>query len=291
MKKVAFATSGEFRNLTEDDRALIDPLKDRNIEMLPLLWDDPEAWDRNDLDMVIVRSCWNYHLKSGEFLSWARRIENSRIALWNPSAVIEWNHDKHYLHELALRGIRVVPTVWVKKNESASLRQILRTEGWEVAVVKPAISATAFQTWVISSDEAEHQQHRIDSMLKESGLLVQRLLSEVQTIGEWSFLFFNGKYSHAVLKHAQPEEFRVQEEYGGTTEAATPPPLLLKQAEQWIEMLKFEVLYARLDAVEVEGSLVLMELELIEPALFLKSDPRAPERFAEAISLRLRNKN
>lgn len=291
MKKVAFATSGEFRNLTEDDRALIRPLKDRNIETLPLLWDNPEAWDRKDLNMVIVRSCWNYHLKSGEFLSWARRIENSRIALWNPSAVIEWNHDKHYLHELALRGIRVVPTVWVKKNESASLRQILRTEGWEVAVVKPAISATAFQTWVISSDEAEHQQHRIDSMLKESGLLVQRLLPEVQTIGEWSFLFFNGKYSHAVLKHAHPEEFRVQEEYGGTTEAATPPPLLLKQAEQWIEMLKFEVLYARLDAVEVEGSLVLMELELIEPALFLKSDPRAPERFAEAIALRLRNKN
>lgn len=287
VRNVGFATNREFRNLTEDDCAVVEPLRARSIQTLPLIWDDPGARAPDDLDMVVIRSCWNYHLKSGEFLSWARSIEN----LWNPSAVIEWNHDKHYLQELALRGIRVAPSVWVKKNESASLDQILRTERWEIAVVKPTISATAFQTWIVSVDQAEQHQHRMDLMLRDSGVLVQRLLPEIYNIGEWSFLFFNGKYSHAVLKHARPGEFRVQEEYGGRIEPATPPPLLLKQAEQWIEMLKFEVLYARLDAVEVEGALVLMELELIEPALFLKSDPRAPERFAEAIALHLRNKN
>lgn len=283
VRKVGLATTSEFPNLTEDDRAVIDPLRARNIETFPLIWDDPGACDPNDLDMVVIRSCWNYHLKPDEFLSWTRCIEN----LWNPSAVIEWNHDKHYLLELDRHGIRVAPTVWVKKNESASLRDILRTEGWEVAVMKPTISATAFQTWIVSVEQAEQHQHRLDLLLKKSGVLVQRLLPEVKTTGEWSFLFFNSEYSHAVLKLAQPGEFRVQEEYGGTIESISPPSHLLVRAQQWIEMLNFDVLYARLDAVEVQGALVLMELELIEPALFLKSDSGAPARFADAIASRL----
>jgi glutathione synthase/RimK-type ligase-like ATP-grasp enzyme len=283
-KKIAFATNREFRNLTEDDRAVIEPLLERNIEVVPLIWDDPEAWDRSDLDLVVVRSCWNYHLNPTDFLAWTNKIENSGLPLWNSKAIIEWNHDKHYLQELDRRGIPIAPTVWLKQNESGSLAKILNTEKWELAVVKPAISATSFQTWVVRANAAEQHQQRIDSMLQESGVLIQRLLHEVQTLGEWSFLFFGNRYSHAVLKRARPDEFRVQEEFGGTIESAIAAPSLLQQVQEWIKILNLDLLYARVDAVEVRSALVLMELELIEPSLFLKSDAEAAERFADAIA-------
>ena len=287
MKRVALATSAEFPDLTDDDRALLEPLKARNMEGFPLIWDDPESSPQNDPDLMIVRSCWNYHLNPAKFLDWARKIDRLKIPLWNPLHAIEWNIDKHYLKELLARGIPVVPTVWLKQNQNASLNQILNSKRWESAVVKPAISATSFRTWTVSQATAEEHQPEFESMLAESGVLVQKLLPEIQNNGEWSLIFFDKLYSHAVLKRARPGEFRVQEEFGGTIEALTPPASFHEQAQSWLKWLHFDVLYTRVDAVEVEGRLQLMELELIEPGLFLKSDGKAAETFAEAMAHRL----
>jgi hypothetical protein len=114
-------------------------------------------------------------------------------------------------------------------------------------------------------------------------MMVQRFINEVLTIGEWSLLFFNNEFSHAVIKLPKVGDFRVQEDFGGSSEAAIPPPQLVEDARHILSLIDEPLLFARVDGVEIDGRLCLMELELIEPFLFLGYDPAAPRRLAEAI--------
>ena len=123
----------------------------------------------------------------------------------------------------------------------------------------------------------------LDSMLVEGGVLVQKFLPEVMDDGEWSIVFLQDTYSHAVRKRPRPGEFLVQEEYGGTAERAEPSPDMLETARRAVAAVGNATLYARVDGVVTGGELQLMELELIEPWLYLSNDPGAAQRFAEAI--------
>src|SRR5262249_51692359 len=159
-------------------------------------------------------------------------------------------------------------------------QSVLEKQGWQKAVVKPRISATSFRTWVTSPEHAGNQQSAFDELLAASGAVVQRFVDEVQTRGEWSLMFFGGKYSHAVLKQPKAGDFRVQEEYGGSAELASPRMSLIEQAGRITDLFDDKLLYARVDGVEIDGRFCLMELELIEPLLFLSCDSLAPQRFA-----------
>jgi hypothetical protein len=55
-----------------------------------------------------------------------------------------------------------------------------------------------------------------------------------------------------------------------------PPPAPCRRVDPTV--------YARVDGVVDEDRFLLMELELIEPMLFLADHPDAPTRFAEAIA-------
>jgi glutathione synthase/RimK-type ligase-like ATP-grasp enzyme len=286
-KRVALATYSKSPDLTADDHLVVDHLRERQIEPLAVAWDSgAHRWA--DFDGVILRSCWDYHLRPEEFLSWVRLIEKSGVPLWNPARVVEWNMDKIYLRDLAARGVPVVPTVCVEEGTSPGLKLILEEQGWERAVVKPAISATAFQTWLTSVQGAVQTETVFRGMLKRSGVIVQRFVDEVQTKGEWSFIFFGNEYSHAVLKRARAGDFRVQEEFGGSSELAPPGDSLIEQAQRVVDLMGEELLFIRIDGVDVKGELWLMELELIEPVLFLSLHPSAPHRFADAIAARMR---
>jgi hypothetical protein len=192
--------------------------------------------------------------------------------------------DKTYLSSLERKGVCVPPTVWLEKGSAADLGTILERKGWSRAVIKPAISATAFQTWVTCPAQAVGDAALLHEMLLKSGVMVQQFIEEVLTKGEWSFVFYDKKYSHAVLKRAKSGDFRVQSDFGGyLAEDAQPTSRLVEQARLVVELVEEPLLYARVDAVEVGGRLMLMELELIEPALFFGADPRSPGRLADAI--------
>jgi len=206
------------------------------------------------------------------------------MALWNPARVVEWNLNKIYLRELKQKGVAAPETIWLKRDAQADLQTVLEERGWQKAVVKPLISATAYRTWITTPESAGNEQNAFTDLLSESGAMVQRFVEEVQTRGEWSFMFFGGKYSHAVLKKPKAGDFRVQEEYGGEAESVIPPAPLIEQARRILELIPDRLLFARVDAVEVDGDLWLMELELIEPFLFMYADPLAPQRFADAIA-------
>lgn len=247
-----------------------------------MVWDS-DRQKLEDVSGLIIRSCWDYHLEPEKFHAWLRGIEAEGIPVWNPVPVVAWNLDKRYLKELGEGGVSVPATVWLERASQPDLATILSEQGWSKAVVKPRVSATAYQTWVTTPEQASADQSRFREMLERTGVMVQQFVPEVQTHGEWSFIFFEGKYSHAVLKRASQEDFRVQDEYGGYLDSASPSDALIEKARKVFDLVDAELLFARVDGIERNGEFYLMELELIEPFLYLGRDPLAAERFGEAI--------
>jgi glutathione synthase/RimK-type ligase-like ATP-grasp enzyme len=291
MPAIAFATYPALPLLAADEHPLIERLAELDIRGVPAVWDDPAVeWEK--FDGVIIRSCWDYHLRFAEFFSWIARVERAGVPIWNAPATVRWNSRKTYLHDLSIGGIRTVPTLWLLANGgrggTASVAAILADTGWEHVVIKPVLSASAHETWKVSRDEAHANaavhDERIRALIRRDGVMVQPFVPEIESDGEWSLQFFGGTYSHTVIKRAKDGDFRVQREFGGTHESVTPAPSVLRQAERALRAAPGESLYARVDGVLIDGELVVTELELLEPSLFLDSDPEAPSRFAAAIA-------
>ncbi|MDQ3997870.1 MAG: hypothetical protein M3303_12740, partial [Gemmatimonadota bacterium] len=247
-------------------------------------WDDAAVeWD--SYDALVVRSTWNYHKALEAFSAWIGRVEALAIPTWNPPRVLRWNASKIYLRELGERGVDIVPTRWVAGDSGPKLADVLADAGWTDAVVKPAVSASAYETWRISvgavaaRDEARFR----DLAARPGGAMIQRFVPELARDGEWSVMFLAGQFSHAVLKRPRAGDFRVQHEHGGSAAARTPPAHVVDAARAITTRIEGSWLYARVDGVEIGGRFVLVELELLEPSLFLAADAGAAERFAGAI--------
>jgi glutathione synthase/RimK-type ligase-like ATP-grasp enzyme len=285
MPRVALATSSKYPNLTEDDRLLLDPLTQRNIQAEPAIWNDPSRkW--SSYDAIVIRSCWDYHLQPGKFLHWIADLEALNVAVFNSADIIRWNSDKTYLRDLETKGIAVVPTLWPEPGCPISLNDTLREMAWPKAVVKPRISATAYRTQLVTPENAISAQVLLDDLRQGPGVMVQKFMDGIANEGEWSLMFFAGAFSHAVIKRPKAGDFRVQNDFGGTAQPADPPSHVLAAATQAVESVD-ATLYARVDGVVDEGPFRLMELELIEPALFLSDHAAAPARFADSIAHRL----
>ncbi|MGO9125911.1 MAG: ATP-grasp domain-containing protein [Terriglobales bacterium] len=278
------ATCDSIPNLTEDDRTLIAPLAKRGIQAKAAVWSDPSVnW--TEADAVLIRSCWDYHLRLREFLAWINALEQAKVRMWNPPAMLRWNANKVYLRELEKRGVPIIPTLWPEPG--FDLKQELQRLNWKQAVVKPRVSATAHRTLLTTPDTIDAAQTLINDLIRGPGTMVQEFLEEVQSRGEWSLIFFSGQFSHVVLKTPKPGDFRSQEEFGGDIRNARPSESLIQAAARAIAAVGSTPLYARVDGIESCGQFRLMELELIEPALYLKLAAGAAERFAEAIAERL----
>ncbi|PYQ22165.1 MAG: hypothetical protein DMF79_06545 [Acidobacteria bacterium] len=280
--RFAFATWSKRPELTADDGRAAEALRRLGHLVEPIPWDAGQiAWAA--FDAVVVRSVWDYHLRPAEFLRWVEAVDRAGTPLLNPAVVLRWNHHKSYLRDLAARGVETVPTLWLARGAETDLLRLLTERGWPEAVVKPAVSASAYETWGISGAPALADQRRLEALLDAGEVLVQPLLPEVRSRGEWSLVFFGGAFSHAMLKSPRAGDFRVQEELGGRAEPADPSPRLVEQAARALAAVAAPCLYARVDGVERAGQLLLMELELIEPVLYFGADPAAPDRFTAAL--------
>jgi hypothetical protein len=281
MSQIAFVTSSALPDLTDDDRLAVDALADLGLEAVPAIWDE-ERVDWSRFAAVVVRSPWDYFLRAGEFARWLDRLEALRAPLWNPAPLLRWNMDKRYLRELQRAGVRCVPTHWADHAHAESLGDVLRRHGWARAVVKPIVSGGAHETWTVDAPAAEHEARF--RRLAASGAMVQPFVDEIRTEGEWSLLFFAGEYSHAVLKRPAVGDFRVQEAHGGRRVPAEAPPDLVAAAGAVLDRVSGPWLYARVDICRHEGAWSLMELEMLEPSLYLDTDADAAARFARAIA-------
>jgi len=178
MPLVALVTSSKFPNLTADDRLLLAPLAERGIHAKPAIWDDPTAtW--SSYDGIILRSTWDYHLKTEKFLRSIDALEDTTAPLWNPPALIRWNANKTYLQALDSKGGAVVPTIWPEAGDRANLRERLQEQGWQQAVVKPLISATAYRTQLVTLENAGTAQALFEELREGPGVMVQRFMNSV----------------------------------------------------------------------------------------------------------------
>jgi glutathione synthase/RimK-type ligase-like ATP-grasp enzyme len=276
--RVGFVTSSELRDLTPDDRSVVHVLAVRGVEVVPVVWTEPLP---PAVDALVLRSTWDYHLRLSEFLAWVDAVEASRIPLLNPPGTIRWNVDKKYLLEVEARGVPIVPTRHAARGSRVALPSLLREAGWAEAVVKPCVSGGAFETW--RAGPGGEDAVRFARQLERMDCLVQPFLAELVSEGEWSLLFFRGAYSHAVLKRPERGDFRVQEEFGGVAARAEAPPAVVEAAARALEASGQETFYARVDGVVRGGRLEVMELELVEPSLFLEPSSGSAERFADAL--------
>lgn len=294
--RIAFATHEAKPDFSPDDLLAADLLEQRGFTVEAVPW-SREGADWAGYAAVVIRSTWDYHKNLEAFRAWARSVEAAGGRLHNPAAVVAWNSEKTYLKDLEASGIAIVPTRWIARGDGADLAAVLAEAGWPAVVVKPTISASAYRTWKQQLHQGAEHQHDLDSLLADSGAMIQPLLEEVIADGEWSFLYFRREgrlaFSHAVLKKPASGDFRVQAELGGQTSAEMPPPALLAQIEDLVgkasQVAPGELLYARVDGVVSQGQhapagkFLLMELELIEPFVFLETGNGA-QNFADAIT-------
>ncbi len=278
--RLGLATGGAWPDLVQDDRLLQDALERRGIRAEAAIWDGNVDW--RGFDAVVVRSCWDYHLRPAAFEDWIGGLERDCVPLWNPPEVLRWNGRKTYLRHLEAAGIPTVPTRFIEQGD-ASLDVVLDEAGWDEVVVKPLVSASAHETWRASRSTLAADRTRYHRQLGSGGLMVQPFLPSIQTEGEWSLCFFGGEFSHAVIKRPRPGDFRVQADHGGSYLPADPPATLVAQADAALRASGRPTLYARVDGCMVDGGFQLMELELLEPGLFLSTHPSAPDRMADAV--------
>ena len=282
---IGLVTYAKAPTLTDDDRPLIADLARLGVEGRPVRWDDPaERWA--DYQALVLRSPWDYHVRVEEFRRWLAAIEAAGVALCNPLPVVRWNLHKGYLRGLEQRGVLIPPTRWIARGHATSLSAELREAGWSEAIVKPAISASATDTWRTTgntdADEARYAQ-----LVLHADVLLQPVIAQVAAVGEWSLMFIDGTFTHAVIKRPASGDFRVQTELGGSAALAHPPHALVVAAERILAMLPGACLYTRIDGVQTPDGFMLMEVEAVEPLLFFAFAPHARAAMARAIARRL----
>jgi glutathione synthase/RimK-type ligase-like ATP-grasp enzyme len=242
-----------------------------------------QGFDFSQFDLVVLRSCWDYHLHGAEFTEWLRSAAG-QVRVLNDLDTVLWNQNKFYLRELEQQGIEIAPTIFAMGGEAVGAAERLQISNWRKIVLKPAVSASAHKTWLMDGT-ALPPDAELAQQMGGGAFLIQKFIPQIQTQGEISFVYIDGVFSHAVLKRPAAGDFRVQQEHGGSADPFHPLAALLDQANQIASSVPQvrDSLYCRIDAVAREGKLVLMELELIEPELFLGFADGAAARFAGAI--------
>ena len=252
------------------------PLREAGAQVDPVAWTEFDDFD--DYDLVLPLIAWGYHQWYAEWLMLLDRLECAKARVANPVEVLRWNGDKAYLAELGAKGIPTVPTLAFAALSEPALARARDEFGCAELVVKPAVSASAYGTFRLGPGEP------LPDKVRGWRMLVQPWLERIVDAGEYSLMFFDGEFSHAVSKVPRSGEFRVQPEYGGIVAACTPPEGAVGLAKRALSAAPTDTAYARVDiVVGNDGELQIIELELIEPALFLDRAPDAGARFANAV--------
>ena len=243
---------------------------------------EPRPWtelgDLTGIDAVLPLVAWGYHLRFAEWLAMLDRMAAPGAPLMlNPPALLRWNSDKAYLAELAAAGVATVASRTVAALDNAALAQARSAYGDEL-VVKPLVSASADDTFRLGPDDP------IPAGVLGKRMLVQPFMPSIARSGEYSLMLFGGIFSHCIVKRPKPGDFRVQPHLGGSEAPCDPPEGATDLAKAALAAAPAPATYARVDMIEGDdGALQIMELELIEPALWLQHAPDKGTAFAKAI--------
>lgn len=268
-----------------EDRLLADGLSQHGLTSARIDWADP-TFDWASVRCAVIRTTWDYFQRFAEFSNWLEQVALKTNVL-NDIATLRWNIDKHYLADLGAKGVEIVPTVFVERGASADVAAIACDRKWDGVVIKPAVSGGAYRTYRASGHEIGALQQTFEECLREAAMLIQPFMPEIVAEGEISLMVMDGHYTHAVRKTAKAGDFRVQDDHGGVAHAHAATAAERAFAERAIAACDRTPAYARVDIVNTAHGCRLMELELIEPELFLRFHPPSAKAMADAIAARL----
>ncbi|WBQ07983.1 ATP-grasp domain-containing protein [Kribbella sp. CA-293567] len=281
--RIALANSADHAEPQPDELHLVAALQAAGLDPVTEVWTDPSV-DWSCYDAVLLRAVWDYHRRYLEFTEWLGQLDKAGVQVLNDADLVRWNSDKRYLLELRERGVAIVPS---QVAAGACLREVVGGLTGQEIVIKPTVSATAHHTVRGTAGSAELSTAMED--LPDDVYLVQPFQPEIQTEGEWSLMYFGGEFSHAVLKQPAAGDFRAQNDFGGTAELLDPPAVVLEGSAEALAAANTRQapVYARVDGIVSNGRYRLMELELIEPYLFLPLAADSATRFAAAVANRV----
>ena len=281
MKKCILLSMDNLDDFECYDSQVIAPLEKLGWQATEVSWRDQTVnWD--DYQAVIVRSTWDYQLDCDAFLNVLAKIEESSALLVNPIELIKWNISKTYLRELEQRGVLIVPTIWGNSYSFAMVDEGFEKFNCQHLIIKPCISAGSHDTFQLTDNTPESAHQKYAKLFHKRPFLLQPFMPNILSEGEYSMFYFNGLFSHAILKTPATGDFRVQEEFGGRLSKIEPEKNLFTAAEKALQAIDSPTLYSRLDFVRVGNEFALMEAELIEPSLYFNLDEQSPSRFANA---------
>jgi len=239
--------------------------------------------DWSDYDAVYICAPWDYPQHVEEFMQVMATIEGSSAILVNELSLVQWSLSKTYLRDLEERGAAIVPSIWLDDIDIARVPQWFETFNTDTLVIKPAIGGNATDTFVLRRPLSGKLTSLLSKTFQQREFLVQPFIDNIQTEGEYSLFFFSGEYSHTIQKTPKSGDFRVQEEHGADIRSVTPMQDLLETAQRVLALVEPPPVYVRADFVRDKAdNFLLMELEMIEPALYLRTDDGAAARFAAA---------
>lgn len=282
MKNCAFLTLDQRGDFVIDDEHAVQPLADLGWHVAIVSWRQTRlAW--SDFDAVIIRSTWDYWNDVEGFFAVLRVIDGA-TRLANPLHLVQWNLHKTYLRDMEQKGVAIVPTLWSQVLDTTSMTDFYERLHSDEIVIKPLLGANGVDAFRLARARDAADYAALLPLFRNRPMLVQRFMPAIITEGEYSLFFFNGEFSHAILKVPASGEFRSQEERGAEIHAVVPEERLLACGRPALAAIDQAPLYARIDFVRDEhGDFVVMECELIEPSLYLRMDPLAPARFARAV--------
>lgn len=274
---VALVTNEEFPNLIDGEVRFFEALRSRGVNVSCAVWSDPTVkWSK--YTHVILRLCWDYHLRLDEFLDWVSRLEKVKINVFNDTEVIRWNTNKSYLLDLEERGVAIPVTQIVSSENLSDVSDIIQAFDSKVLIVKPAVGAAAYKVRKFARDDPKMVTY-IKQLLKHSDVLMQEFIPEIAN-GEISASFFGNQLSHVVIKIPQVDDFRSN--HGGHIESYEPDQNMKQRLVDTYAKCGVDTLHARLDVIDTGDELVLIELELIDAELFMEYDEGSADRLVDA---------
>ena len=239
-------------------------------------WTD--AGDLSEFPLVLPLLAWGYQRRPEIWFDVLDRWESQGVRMANSIPLLRWNTDKAYLLKLAERGVSVVPTHAAPALDTADMEAARAAFESDTLVIKPTISGGADGTYLLKSGDP------IPADVLGQDMLIQPMMPAIATEGEFSLFYFDGQFSHAILKTPAAGDFRVQEQFGGREVAVTPPDAALTLATATLAAAPDRPLYARVDMVRASADTFnLMELEVIEPLLFFAFAQDGGQAFAQSV--------
>lgn len=282
---IFIATCDAFNHPTPSLDVLLKAIRSKGVQAEHKSWRRTPVQDFIVADLVLPLCFWDHYGALQYFLPWVDAIEAAGGRLINTPDMLRWNFRKTYLLELLEAGLAVPPTVHITEIDAPKVEQVMRTEHWPAVVIKPVSGQDGHEMVQL---QIAARAHWPDLYFPQQEALGQVFQPEITACSETTLTFIDGEFSHAVQRHVCAGDWRANRQFGARVEAITVSEALIEEAKRYLESVPGHPVYARIDGIARPQGFLLMELELIDPYLYLEmAPPNAAEQLAQALIHRL----